>query len=249
MYYYLFEPPEGPKDFERTSQIKEYLSNLGIAGEMNTPQPGKTVEDLVELAVAKRYSTIIAVGGMELINRTAQAILEHDLVFGIIPNNEHPDITRLIGVSDWKSAANQLKRRRFQLVQMGNINGQYSFLTPANIEIPSSGFVEVKSTDINFIASGPCSVSITPTPGGENKLSHMSLEISSGGETEKIGLLKRLFNKVDTRNYNTKLSFPSLSLKTDTARTVTVAGKQLCTTPINCSPHGKSLKLIVGKSA
>ncbi len=36
MYYYIFEPALEAKEYERTSQIKEYLSSLGIAGEMTT---------------------------------------------------------------------------------------------------------------------------------------------------------------------------------------------------------------------
>lgn len=53
MYYYIFDPPQGAKEYERTAQIKELLSTLGIAGEMTSPIPGRGVEELVQIAIQK----------------------------------------------------------------------------------------------------------------------------------------------------------------------------------------------------
>ena len=58
MYYYIFEPPLEAKEYERTAQIKEYLATIGIAGEMTAPTPGRSVEDLIQLAIGKRLSLI-----------------------------------------------------------------------------------------------------------------------------------------------------------------------------------------------
>lgn len=136
MYYCIFEPPVGPKEYERVAQIKSKLTELGIVGEMATPMPGKTIEQLVSNAVSKRYSTVVAIGGIALINQVVRAVEPYDLVLGIVPLTEHADITTLIGTSTWEAAADQLKRRRCQPVWLGEMNGGISFLTPARLVLP-----------------------------------------------------------------------------------------------------------------
>lgn len=245
MYYYIFEPPQGPKEFERTAQIKELLSTLGIAGEMTAPLPGKTVEDLVELAIHKRYSTIIAVGSMELINRAAQALQPHEVVFGIIPTIEHPDISRLIGVSDWKSAAEQLKRRRFQLVRQGSINHQIYFLTPAHLTIPSDSHFELDTDDFHLQGRGG-QITISPAHQAEGQ-PDSSLWVEIEGSTSKSQGFLHFFSRKPTAPANSHFQLEALQLTTQKEVAVMVAGSLLCHTPIICQSLEKPLKLIVSK--
>jgi len=65
MYYYLFEPkPEG-KDLIYT-RAKNLINLHGISGEMATPGPNQSLEELVTRAADKGYNTIVAVGGDQL---------------------------------------------------------------------------------------------------------------------------------------------------------------------------------------
>jgi hypothetical protein len=244
MYYYIFDPPQGAKEYERTAQIKELLSNLGIAGEMTSPIPGKAVEDLVQLAVAKRYSTIVAVGGMELINRIARAIEPHDIVFGIIPSMEHPDITELIGVSDWKSAAEQLKRRRWQSVKLGLINGETCFLTAATIMLEKDQVFELVAPGFTIKGMGGM-ITINPLRNSESA-SGLVVDIEPL-EAPKKGLFSSLFGKKTEMPEESHFTVPKFTLRTNQSQPVWVANTSLAQTPITCTTQEKSLKLIVGK--
>lgn len=248
MYYYIFEPPQGAKEYERTAQIKETLSTLGIAGEMTSPVPGKSLEDLVDLAVAKRYSTIVAVGDMEHINRVARAVLHHDAVFGIIPTHPHADITALIGVAEWQPAAELLKRRRLQQVQMGSMNEQIAFLTPAIINIPHDQYFEIKTP--KFTLQGhDCQITISPIwqEDGAKQPAALGLDIQPL-HTEKRGLLQGIFQRKNSTVQESHLQVPSLILSTQEPLPVQVAGEVLTSTPVQCAPQPKPLRLIVGRA-
>ena len=248
MYYYIFEPPLEAKEYERTTQIKELLSSLGIAGEMTNPTPGRTVEDLVELAVAKRYSTIIAVGNTELINRVARALEPHDVVFGIIPLSENKDISNLIGLADWKSAAEHLKRRRWQPVRIGLINKEIGFITPATINLPTLSNYEIITPDYTLSGQGG-TITITPLRGNEND-THSSFLLEMDNEQPvKTGFLSSLFSKPTNIPQKSQLVVTELELRTQESASVIVAGAAVCATPIFCETQGKPLKLIIAKGS
>ena len=244
MYYYIFDPSQGAKEYERSAQIKELLSNLGIAGEMTSPAPGKSVEDLVELAVAKRYSTIVAVGGMELINRVARALEPHDVVFGIIPTQAHPDISRLIGVDDWKSAAEQLKLRRWKNIRLGIINDTICFLTPARFNLaPDQEYTLITP---QFTTSGVGgSVSITPVRSETDETSCLVVNVEF--EKGKKGFMSTLFHKGGNVDLSSRFTVETLSLETEPSVVVEIAGTPLSQTPVQCTTQEKVLKLIVAK--
>ena len=247
MYYYIFEPSQGPKEYERSAQIKKQLSELGIAGEMTSPTPGKSVNDLVDLAIAKRYSTVIAVGSMDLINKVAHAVIPYEVVFGIIPTVDHPDIARLIGTSDWKQAADHLKRRRFHPVRMGLINDQICFLTPAIIDVPDDVAIELRCPDYMVSAAGG-RMSITPTFDPEEEAETLlTVEIEEGTPRRSKGLLGGLFKKKAAAPGESLLRCPAFDLRSSAPLSVSVAGSVLATTPISCTTQVKPLKLIVGR--
>jgi len=238
MYYYLFEAQHGPKEYERVAQIKELLSSLGIAGEMATPAPGHGVEDLVASAIAKRYSTVIAVGGIELVNRVAHALEPYDAVFGIIPIFDHPDIARLIGTSDWKTAAEQLKRRRWRPIRLGSMNGSAFFVMPAHVEVP---------TDVSYEITGPDFV-VTGLGQPITVVAAEQLEVQIGESgIVKRGFLKSLFTDATVSTSVSEFRFDKFDLTCSREVTVKVAGVPMVVTPVQFRLQDKELKLIVGK--
>lgn len=245
MYYYIFEPPQNQKDFERASQIKELLATLGIAGEMALPSPGKGVLDLVNTAVSKRYSTIVAVGGMNLINQVALAIGSYDIALGIIPLEVHPDIVRLLGTNDWKIAAEQLKRRRWEPVRLGIINDAYSFITPATIQLEAGvGFAVV--ADGYHIESRGGIITVIPFAGGNGQ--DFLVEINQAN-LKKSGVFSRIFSKAALTQDRTLLPLRRFKIITAEEHPLTVAGVEICKTPIACKARAGVIKVIVAKRA
>lgn len=244
MYYYIFESSLEAKEYERTTQIKEYLSSLGIAGEMTSPSPSRNVEDLVELAVGKRYSTIVAVGGMNLINQVARALEPYSIVFGIIPLNDNLDIGNLIGVTDWKSAVDALKKRRLQSIQQGIINDTICFLTPATVQLSNDQSYSVTTPDFSLSGFGG-TISISPGRSIEEKSTDLYLEITKP-EKASPGILSFLKKKSSTIE-KSSLAVSSLTLETSSPEPVCIAGETFLETPIICTTQEKAIKLIVAK--
>jgi hypothetical protein len=242
MYYYIFEPPLEAKDYERSAQIKEYLSSLGIAGEMTTPSFGKDIPELVRLAVSKRYSTIIAVGGPATINQVARAIAPYDLVFGIVPAREHPDLSRLVGAPDWKGAAEALKRRLVTPVRLGLINGQLGFLTPATIDTKGTTFT-ITTPDFSF-SDVDGIIRLTPAASSEVEGS-LLVEIDYRKETR--GLLGGIFSRGPSAPRYSRFVTTQAEIFSLDPCTVEVAGTEICSTPILCQTQEKPIRMIMGK--
>ncbi len=245
MYYYIFDPPIGAKEYEKTAHIKELLSSLGIAGEISQPLPGKTVDDLVNNAISKRYSTIVAVGGMQLINAVARSVEPYDIVFGIIPTLPHEDITNLIGTSDWKTAAEQLKRRRWHPVRLGLMNGNTCFLTPAHIEIPMNSAFVLETPEFSVETVGG-SIDIIPLKNETTEGSGLRIQLSGGTQPTR-GIMGKLFNKKETAPQQSVFTVPEITIHTADPIQVTVAGTPLISTPVRCTTEGKQIRLIVAR--
>jgi hypothetical protein len=246
MYYYIFEPPRGPKDYERMAHIKKLSASLGIAGEMTQPLPGKNPDDLVRLAVEKRYSTIIAAGGVELINAVARACEPYDVVLGIIPTVEHPDIQHLIGTLDWKTAVQQLKKRRWKAVRLGLLNGQTAFLTPASLQIPPDISFTVETPTFQLQGTGG-EIVLSPHAGQDGN-EGVSLRIVSAERSATPSLLGRLFTRKATTVTDSSFTLPNLRIMTSREVPVTVAGQPVMATPVECVMQEKPLKLILASA-
>lgn len=246
MYYYIFEPPREAGEYERTAHIKEYLSTLGIAGEMTSPTPARNIEDLVDLAVAKRYSTIVAVGRIELINQVVRAMEPHDAVLGIIPLMQDPDLAKLIGITDWKDAAQQLKRRRWQSVHLGLINSEACFLTPATLALPPTVSFEMETAHFTAQGNGGL-ITMVPSFGEEESESGISIRMETEASSSG-GFFQSLFGKKKEVPSTSQFFVKEMNLITSQSIPVVVAGGTVTTSPLHCTIQDKPIKLIVGKA-
>lgn len=238
MYYYVFDPPRGPKEYERTAQIKAYLSQIGIGGETAQPQPGRSVEDLVASALIKRYSTLVAVGGISLITKMAASLKGRDAVFGIIPLFSHPDIAELIGSSEWKAAADALPRRRFQERRVGYINDSVPFITPARISLENkTAIVQAEHFEL-LLNSGV----ITLTPECEQ------ITLSHDLPLPQRSWLQR-FAKPNAATDRTLFHTSACTITSPVLTSVSVAGADVAQLPLDVQASTGILRIIVGPKA
>ena len=63
MYYYIMDSPKNISEKRTQEKIKNILGLLGITGETVTVTPARSIEELTNMGLAKKYSTIVAVGG------------------------------------------------------------------------------------------------------------------------------------------------------------------------------------------
>lgn len=244
MYYYIFDPPRGPQDYQRTAQIKDKLTTLGIAGEMTSPMPGRDVPDLVANALAKRYGTVVVVGDSPLINQVARELLPHDLVMGIIPLHPNKDIHSLIGSNTWEAAAEQLKRRRWHPVRLGTVAGNGCFLTPATLVLPSQVSVTLHTADWSLSDVGPLTLQATPVQQGE--ASRLSIMLEHPEDEVPKGFLSSIFGSKKSERRSSRFVVDQVNIETPEPVDVNVAGSVLHTAPLTLATQEKPLRLVTG---
>lgn len=134
MYYYIFEQPKGLSEKNLQKKIKDSIGLLGLAGETANVSPARTVDELVEIALAKEYNTIVAVGSDQLINKVASLIIGKDVVLGVIPIKTSNIINKIIGLDNIDDACRALKKRFLKIVDLAYLYPGNYFITKAEIK-------------------------------------------------------------------------------------------------------------------
>lgn len=138
MYYYIFEPSSNYLQRRLKEQVRRKVGALGISGEIASPNPARTIEELIKQAFTKKYRTIVAVGSDHFINKVASMLVGTNAVFGAIPLNKKSEIANLIKVENINEAVLALRQRKITPFSLGEIVPAKYFLTKALIQNPRS---------------------------------------------------------------------------------------------------------------
>ncbi len=136
MYYYIFDIKKCKKR-SQVESVKSYLGALGISGEFTYPTAACSVEELVDLALAREYSTIVGIGDDEIANIIAGKLAGRKEAMGFIPLEITPALAKLFGVESWKEACEALRFRKISQIRLGKTANNKAFLTYAYLGIKS----------------------------------------------------------------------------------------------------------------
>lgn len=134
MYYYIFDIKQC-KNKAQGEKIKDYLAELGISGEYVFPSQVRSSKELVQDALGRDFSTIVAIGNDSLINNVASELIGEKAAFGIIPLNASKQIVDLVNGSDWRQAAANLRFRKIKEIRLGQFENGRNFLTQTQLSI------------------------------------------------------------------------------------------------------------------
>lgn len=163
MYYYITEPPRSQSEHQALEKTRELLTNLGISGEFVTTSPARSIEELAELGVAKRYSTIVAIGSDRLINEVATLLAGTPYIFGALPLQNPAALQLVTGITTLQEAAEALKYRRVRDTSIARIEPNKYFLTEVHMQMKSpvpvqltieTARVEMEATSVRISGSG-----------------------------------------------------------------------------------------------
>lgn len=146
MYYYIFDLKKCRKNSQVT-EIKNYLSSLGISGEYTYPSAAYTTEELVDLGLSKKYNTIVGIGGDELANKIASRLCGQTEAMGIVPLEASADLMHLIGASNWKEAAENLRFRKIEEMKIGLAANGNGFITNVTLDLKGPTEITVEFRD------------------------------------------------------------------------------------------------------
>lgn len=241
MYYYIAEPLTTKAERKQIEEIKSLLSQLGIAGEFAVASPARSVEECLDLAFTKGFTTIVGIGSDALACRVAGSLARHQserVAMGMIPLSSQQQIWPLIGARSLKEVGEILRTRRLQAIDMLQINDQ-AIMVPATIQTERPVRFQLQYKEARLF--GQCTdVLIKPT--GEITLTDRTYG-------QKGGLLGRLFGRtVSPENGQTQLIGEQWDLATETGLKVTVGGQIISQTPLSVKHRPKALKLIVNRA-
>lgn len=134
MYCYVVDPAVANQQPKVAAQIRAYLQQLGIAGEFAVPRDDQSVAQVVQQAIGRNYRTIVAVGATAILDDVVAACAGTDVVVGYLPISKYPGVKELVGTTDWKQAADALRRRRyfpFQPLKVGELCTCFPVTVPA----------------------------------------------------------------------------------------------------------------------
>lgn len=157
MYYYILESPKNNYEKKVQQKIKLILGELGIAGETVNVSPARSSKEAVKMGLIKGYKTMVAIGSDWLANKIGGYICGRNVILGLIPIYPDQKICDLIQTKDFKNACEALKYRRIKMTNLGFIEPNRFFMTPAKIKAGAIFSMEVswdnckiqtKATDI-----------------------------------------------------------------------------------------------------
>jgi diacylglycerol kinase family enzyme len=252
MYYYIFDIKKCKKR-SLVTDIKNYLSTLGISGEFAYPSAAYTTEELVDLGLSKKYNTIVGIGGDEIANKIAAKLCGNSAALGLIPLEASSDLEDLIGAKNWKEAAENLRFRKINEIKIGKTANGCAFLTnltldlkmPTEVTIEFKDFlVQAKASSLTISNFNPAVEKIGPD--------YLDLVLESVDPREPAFLTKISSFFGGKKNENMNMSLfrgRSLRLFTNSQVPLVAGGEAIAKTPQLIETSDDNLRLIVGKKS
>lgn len=130
MYYFVFEQPANNQISRLHDHIRSILEDLKIVKEAVKANPVQSPEELTQEGLDKKYTTVVAVGGDNTINKVSSIVAQNPKVaLGIIPTSGKSTFKELLGIKNWKEGCEILSARKLTTTDMAEIEGGYYFLT------------------------------------------------------------------------------------------------------------------------
>jgi diacylglycerol kinase family enzyme len=244
MYYYLFEEPKSLVLQQSHRKVLQVTSDLGITGQSATPSEAHPITELVEAALRKGFSTIVAVGSDTFIAEVASELLGTEVAFGIIPVGEAPLFSELVGVKSISEAGDVLKKRKVRSVGVGVIDPRKYFLTQAEVSADKSTPITIESgqfrlqgTFTNLILTA------NPQDGNEAGLTVRFLDRTRGYHPV-VKLFHWLVGKRALDSTFTRIISRKITLTTPSAIPVLTLGKEIAKLPLRARYIPDALKIV-----
>lgn len=250
MYYYIFDI----KKFGKRAQIdtlKEYLAELGITGEFTYINSAQSAEDLAVQGLKKGYSTIIGVGSDDLVNSISNVLIGQKEAMGVIPVQASPELENLLGVKNWKEAAETLRFRKIKEMFLGQSATGIHFLTNITLDIRNYFDVTLEFKDY-IVQARAKSLKISNYQPDIKKIGPEYLDVILESDGQQKGtILKQLagiFKSNETKGNFSIIRARSLRLFTKKPLPILLYGKVIAKTPQLIETSDEKLRLIVSRN-
>jgi len=140
MYYYIFKQPKSKQERAAFEKIREVARDFGIYGEITQASPARSADELVMIALNKKYSTIVAIGDDTHVNTVVSRIINCDekyhFALGIIATDPSSILYDRWGYKTAEEACETLKYRKLTRFSVGLVEPDHYFLSSIKIIPP-----------------------------------------------------------------------------------------------------------------
>jgi len=140
MYYYIFEQPKSKHERAAFEKIREVARDFGIYGEITQASPARSADELVMIAINKKYSTIVAIGDDAHVNAIISRIIKSDpdynLALGIVATDPNSILYDRWGFKTAEEACETLKNRKLTKFSLGLVEPDHYFISSITILPP-----------------------------------------------------------------------------------------------------------------
>ena len=128
MYYYIIDPQKiDQRTFERVqNQLYSSIAQLRISGEISRVTTLRSVSQLVDTALLRGATSIVAVGHDSTVQDVINAVGDREVAVGYVPLQDS-ELSRILGIADVVSACNNLAHRRVEMLDLGRVHHNYFF--------------------------------------------------------------------------------------------------------------------------
>jgi len=241
MYGYIYDVFLSDSRYEKELiQIENSLTDFGLKGTIIRLSLINNIGHAVQDLLHKGVTTIVAVGGDQLVSKVIDYADQFDgITLGIIPIGQHQMLASLFGVPSSAQACATLAARNVRPISLGKINNAY-FIYSVVLEDPST----IITCDGQF--------SITPTTDQAIVSVH---NLYSQEELKKIGSLsvmitpmgEKSFLKKRTPTQPTVIKSQLVQIMKPQNIRVVVDGQKIMKTPVTIEVVPKKVQVIMGK--
>jgi len=138
MYYFILEPPRSNAEKLYLERLKELSRQFSIASEISQSSPARSASELAKMALMKKYSTIVAVGSENHINKVVREMMKNrenvHVVLGVICTEAESMLSEKWHFKKPEDAIEMLRSRKLSKFDIGFIEPDIFFLTSAHLE-------------------------------------------------------------------------------------------------------------------
>ena len=258
MYYYIYDSFLNDKKYiSELHRIEARLMDLGINGRIEKLTLLKSLREIVEEAVKKGASTIVAVGNDETVSKIISFLPNLSVTLGIIPIGENNSIANILGLPQGAAACDTLSARITEKIDLGKANDSYfiaSLEIPAQREVvidcgnyfvsPLSNSGLINICNIDNLAKNPQNEGQPRRSNPKDGILEAVIRESSSGHDGLMSLFKK-------KQFTKDSVFPFKKIKIKCSKeclAVVADGQTTIKTPVTVEVAPKKLRVIVGKN-
>lgn len=249
MYFYIFENSKANREKKIQEKAKQIIAELGISGENVTPNPARSIDELIDIGLTKGFSTFVGIGSDIFANKIISSLLsnkknceEDKPVFGFVPTDfDKSQIGKIINVTNIENACKSLRFRTLKTISLGLAIPNKYFITPLTINSQFPFSVHLILPNLEAVGSAT-QIKITP----DINISFSDNNLGNSGIQKLLNIFKGE-KMTYSEKYSSRFTTDALKLVCEPSIPVNLENEIIAKTPIQIKRIDNHLQIIINR--